>query len=429
VVPLIGNISGTWDGESYRVIIGHRRLAAAKKAGLEEVPCVVTEMSHSEQIMTMLMENMQRADLTVYEQAQSFQMMLDLGETVESIAENSGFSVSTVRRRVKLLELDPEGFKKSETRGATLADYMELDKLIDPERKNRALAAIGTANFANVLKKEQEEEKFAAYMERTKTTIESFATRIEKSYEINGESVSMNYIRGFGRWSQYEVKVPEDTETETYYYTMNDAGNEIYLYKRSNPKQEDTEYAETEEQRQMRERREAKERQRKQLEEIQLRHFRLRAEFVAGFSAVKKNFATILRMAADAVIGDGSWSDGIDFDILETVLDFEFPEDAEQIEIKEALDPLMEQHTEKTLLAVAYAKLDRESRSYYDSSWASGTCHYVYRADDDLDRLYRHLTALGYQMSDEEKAMQNGSHELLQPVEAEENSEEAWDAD
>lgn len=38
VVPLIGEITKKWDGESYRVIIGHRRLAAAKLAGLEELP-------------------------------------------------------------------------------------------------------------------------------------------------------------------------------------------------------------------------------------------------------------------------------------------------------------------------------------------------------------------------------------------------------
>ena len=128
VVPLIGNISKTWDGESYRVIIGHRRLAAAKLAGLEELPCAVVEMTEREQLSTMLTENMQRSDLTVYEQAQGFQMMLDMGDTVKDIAENYGFSTTTVRRRVKLLELDKEKFKKSEERGASMFDYMELDK-------------------------------------------------------------------------------------------------------------------------------------------------------------------------------------------------------------------------------------------------------------------------------------------------------------
>ena len=66
VVPLIGEITKKWDGESYRVIIGHRRLAAAKIAGLTELPCIVAEMTEKEQLSTMLVENMQRSDLTFY---------------------------------------------------------------------------------------------------------------------------------------------------------------------------------------------------------------------------------------------------------------------------------------------------------------------------------------------------------------------------
>ena len=66
--------------DGYTVVIGHRRLAAAKLAGLKKVPCNVAEMTEQEQISTMLLENMQRNDLTVYEQAQGFQMMLDMGD-------------------------------------------------------------------------------------------------------------------------------------------------------------------------------------------------------------------------------------------------------------------------------------------------------------------------------------------------------------
>lgn len=47
------------DDDQYVVIIGHRRLAAAKMAGLTEVPCVVASMTAKEQVQTMLMENMQ----------------------------------------------------------------------------------------------------------------------------------------------------------------------------------------------------------------------------------------------------------------------------------------------------------------------------------------------------------------------------------
>ena len=127
LVPYIDATGALVEGE-YTSVIGHRRHAAAKLAGLAEVPCVISDMSEKEQIATMLLENIQRNDLTIYEQAQGFQMMLDLGETVNGIADQTGFSESTVRRRVKLLELDPDKFEASIERGATLMDYAELEK-------------------------------------------------------------------------------------------------------------------------------------------------------------------------------------------------------------------------------------------------------------------------------------------------------------
>lgn len=74
----------------YRVIIGHRRLAAAKKAGLTSLPCTVCDMDYKTQLATMLSENMQRVDLTVVEQVQGIQMMLDLGESVQDVAGKTG---------------------------------------------------------------------------------------------------------------------------------------------------------------------------------------------------------------------------------------------------------------------------------------------------------------------------------------------------
>lgn len=59
-------------GTRYRVIIGHRRLAASKAAGLAEVPCAVVDMDEKTQLSTMLLENIQRSDLTAFEQAQGF---------------------------------------------------------------------------------------------------------------------------------------------------------------------------------------------------------------------------------------------------------------------------------------------------------------------------------------------------------------------
>lgn len=108
-------------GGGYTVIIGHRRLGAAKMAGLDTVPCVIADMDDKTQVTTMLTENMQRHDLTPYEQAQSFAQLLDFGMSVEEIADKSGFSPATVRRRVKMAELDAEKLKAVSDRQINLS--------------------------------------------------------------------------------------------------------------------------------------------------------------------------------------------------------------------------------------------------------------------------------------------------------------------
>lgn len=143
-------IPGYWkDGKfiesetEYTLIIGHRRYAAAKMAGLLEVPCrIYKDMSEKEQMATMLEENMQRSDLTILEQAEGFQMMLDLGETAEGIAEKTGFSTQTVNHRVQMAKLDKKRLKEIEKDDGfqlTLKDLYTLEGIEDVKVRNKIL--------------------------------------------------------------------------------------------------------------------------------------------------------------------------------------------------------------------------------------------------------------------------------------------------
>ncbi|MCL1924241.1 MAG: ParB/RepB/Spo0J family partition protein, partial [Defluviitaleaceae bacterium] len=163
----------------YYALIGNRRLSAAKLVGLLEVPCIIADINESEQVATMLLENMQRSDLTVYEQAQGVQMMLDLGEDMATIANKTGFSESTIRRRVKLLDLDKEKFKAAEDRGATLADYAELEKIEDINVKNKVLESIGTHNFKWELNKAIEDEENKKKKQRILKLVEYYALKVD----------------------------------------------------------------------------------------------------------------------------------------------------------------------------------------------------------------------------------------------------------
>lgn len=127
----------------FYVLIGHRRLSAAKLAGVTELPCkIISKISVKEQVGIMLEENMQRNDLTVYEQAQGFQMMLDLGETEDSIAEKTGFSKATIRHRLNIAKLDQNVLKSKEQQDGfqmNLMDLYELEKIENIEERNKIL--------------------------------------------------------------------------------------------------------------------------------------------------------------------------------------------------------------------------------------------------------------------------------------------------
>lgn len=394
---------GVHSPDGYTVIIGHRRLAAAKLAGLERVPCVIAELSAKEQARTMLMENIQRSDLTVYEQAQGFQLMLNMGETVESIAKDSGFSTTTVRRRVKLLDLDAEKFKKSEARGATLRDYMELDKIEDPDLKNKVLDAIGTDNFRNTLKTCLEEDKLNRLLVKWEAELSAFATKIESSGTVGETPVPMSYFGNYSRWNmKKEVSVPADAGAVKYYYTLKN--REINVYR----EMETTAHTETAEERRRRKREEDSQKKEEMLDEISSRHFDLRKEFVSNFHAVKKHGAEIMSYAADVMIDDI----GMDGELLCEVLGFDYDENMDEDGLRELLKN-SELGPETILLATAYAGFDSPGESYFSHRWYDGCNEFFYECNDALDRLYDFLISLGYEMSDEEKAMRDGTHEVF----------------
>lgn len=95
----------------YQLIAGERRLLAARKVGLVEVPCRVVEMEDKAVCEVAIVENVQRADLNDLEKATAFQQYLDkFGGSVEELARKMGKDRSTISNCLRLLEL-PEAVK------------------------------------------------------------------------------------------------------------------------------------------------------------------------------------------------------------------------------------------------------------------------------------------------------------------------------
>lgn len=104
-------------GDHYQLIAGERRLIAAKRAGLEHVPCRVLELSDQQVCEVSLEENLKRQDLGVLEKAQAFHEYLERFQcTVEELSRRLSLDRSTVSNMIRLLDL-PDSIKQRVSAG------------------------------------------------------------------------------------------------------------------------------------------------------------------------------------------------------------------------------------------------------------------------------------------------------------------------
>jgi ParB family chromosome partitioning protein len=102
VVRNIGN-------DSYEIIAGERRWRACQLAGLHSVDCVVLEASEEKVFELALIENIQRQDLNVVEEARAYKKLIDTNNIkTEELSKKIGKSSSHVSNLIRILELDEE---------------------------------------------------------------------------------------------------------------------------------------------------------------------------------------------------------------------------------------------------------------------------------------------------------------------------------
>ena len=96
------------DAGSFRSFAGARRYRAAQRAGLKEIPVRIGAFTDAEALEIQMIENIQRADVHPFEEAQGFRALLDREGseyTIEKIAAKTGKAASFIAKRLKLLDL------------------------------------------------------------------------------------------------------------------------------------------------------------------------------------------------------------------------------------------------------------------------------------------------------------------------------------
>lgn len=361
----------------YYVVIGNRRLAAAKTVGLTELPCVISDMTFDEQITTMLAENMQRSDLTVLEEAQGFQMLLDLGDSVESVAEKTGISKATVRKRLKLTELDQnilkERIEKSEGQ-ISLKDLDKLNQIEDIKQRNKLLGLLSTSNFAYEINRAVEAQHKEKNKKQWIKELSRFAVQLkERNYNKYETIKYCHFKREFK-----EEDIPQDSKETEYFFYVDNWG--LVLMKERTVTEEQTAA-----QREREEKLASEKQTREMFKEIAKTAYKLRGDFIKNCSSIYiKRYIKDIAKALVNAISEEYYLDEKAGDYIVEIAD---------------------KSTERVLLYLLFALFDDDAELCM--SWE---CKYM--ENEKLFAMYDLLEKLGYKKSNEESAFLDGSHKM-----------------
>lgn len=130
-------------GGRYELIAGERRLRAAMICGLEQVPCLVLEVSRESSCLLSLIENLQRRDLDFWEEAKALERLTTVyGLSQEEAAAKVGKSQSAVANKLRLLKLPQDVLDGLRENGLTERHGRALLRLTGPGTQREALAYI-----------------------------------------------------------------------------------------------------------------------------------------------------------------------------------------------------------------------------------------------------------------------------------------------
>jgi len=400
----------------YTIIIGHRRAAASNIAGLTEVMCKIeTDMDERTQVGTMLLENIQRTDLTLLEEAQGMQMMLDFGDSIKDISEKTGLSETTVRRRVKIVKtFGKEAIERVQDRTIEIGDYEKIYKVENPERQAVVFDHIGTREFDWALEGALREQAKDAQREQLVGIISKFAAESNPTHYREARTAHYwNYYRLDTGDLEAVQKLEGEAKTvhadkEFFYFAGgNHTGVTVYAIGENTDKETDAENVAE------RVKAEEKEARVARIKGMFKQAYELRISFAKRYNALSspETKEAVINIATTAVIGRQTVADDVVremFDIKEKFRQTHEKGDGETRE--EAVSRVLQECATASnnitiLFRAAYCRIEPgniAALDYYGN----------YSHKESLESVYEHLISLGYSISEEENKLVNGTHPI-----------------
>ena len=412
----------------YLVVIGNRRLEAAKIVGLPDLPCVISNMDYKTQIATMLMENMQRQDLTVFEQSQGFQMMMDLGFSAKEISEKTGFSEKTVKDRIRFTKFNQKHFESAVANGATLTDMIEISKLESKVDQNEVMKEAGTNNFRQMLNRKLGEQKFRKNCEQLgKIAAEEGLEQIPEGTNVWGNYDSLGTPTGTYESDEKIRKIIRKTVkgsdgTQLFYqfirsWDSNDAKLAIYRKKEQGTKEL------SEEEKEQKEKDRERQKHLREVKKLWAEAYQLRTDFVRNYTVTNGfGMTTIGKLIARYALSQQvywgekklteshQWKDRYIRNVLG--IQPEEYEDKKSIwELAEARGTPMIRSTLAWIMGGGVFDCDLPDYgrfNYYDGHYETGNSQGM------LTERYEFLKEIGYEMSDMERQLMDGTHPVYE---------------
>ena len=179
-------------GEKYEIIAGERRYKATVLAGLKTIPAIINNTDDNTSAEIALLENLQRKNLSVIEEAQSFKKLMDKGFTQDEIAIKLGVSQSSIANKIRLLNLPRK-----------VQDALLYNKI--SERHARSLLTLNNSELQLDLL-----EKIINDRLTVKQTEDEISKMLNKSEEIDDIPEEIKkYIIPENEVTEENVKTPE----------------------------------------------------------------------------------------------------------------------------------------------------------------------------------------------------------------------------
>lgn len=187
--------------QGYDLIAGERRLRASKLAGLKDIPAIIVDFDDQEMMEIALLENIQREDLNVIEEAKAYEKLIQrLGYTQEQLAHRVGKSREHITNLLRLLKL-PEDVQEYVVSKQLSMGHVRALLGLKTEANMRKVAKQAIDQGLSVRKVEQivkdtnnkktiEKPKEDIYVKAAKEKLQEF---FQTSVSINKNAISIHY--------------------------------------------------------------------------------------------------------------------------------------------------------------------------------------------------------------------------------------------